>query len=253
MTIHGDDDVPEDIRSICELMKTQTSRAFPRYFEYNDSGRTCRHELFGSTVERVHDVVKTSDPEVLARWFPKGSRFSRMGSIATLLSQSSVACKVGPCSTLTLSQRKRGVDGITNWLSENASAETQGRYRTQSSAASQVRSVHSRPGTISESQEENGEQRISHNKSGFGHTKSGFGHTKSGFGATKSGFGRTISAFSHSKSSFGHMKSTMSSVGHTGSFFTRTQTERVGHRGSLRSLVEDREVMETLSSAIERM
>eukprot|EP00929_Paragymnodinium_shiwhaense_P067699 TRINITY_DN3403_c0_g1_i2.p1 TRINITY_DN3403_c0_g1~~TRINITY_DN3403_c0_g1_i2.p1 ORF type:complete len:988 (-),score=64.64 TRINITY_DN3403_c0_g1_i2:265-3228(-) len=48
---------PEDIQMIWKLMNADRALTFPRSFSYNLSGKVRQRELFGSTVDRIHEVM----------------------------------------------------------------------------------------------------------------------------------------------------------------------------------------------------
>eukprot|EP00929_Paragymnodinium_shiwhaense_P028452 TRINITY_DN16481_c0_g5_i2.p1 TRINITY_DN16481_c0_g5~~TRINITY_DN16481_c0_g5_i2.p1 ORF type:complete len:1007 (-),score=58.41 TRINITY_DN16481_c0_g5_i2:85-3105(-) len=55
------DSVPADIQAIWNMMNVDRSRTFPPLSVYNQSGKPCHRELFGSTVDRIHDVLSTAN------------------------------------------------------------------------------------------------------------------------------------------------------------------------------------------------
>eukprot|EP00929_Paragymnodinium_shiwhaense_P088958 TRINITY_DN49244_c1_g2_i1.p1 TRINITY_DN49244_c1_g2~~TRINITY_DN49244_c1_g2_i1.p1 ORF type:complete len:1026 (+),score=70.37 TRINITY_DN49244_c1_g2_i1:161-3238(+) len=55
---------PADIQAIWRMMNEDRTRTFPRSFVYNDSGKARHLELFGWTVDRIHDVMMRSDAPV---------------------------------------------------------------------------------------------------------------------------------------------------------------------------------------------
>eukprot|EP00929_Paragymnodinium_shiwhaense_P028444 TRINITY_DN16481_c0_g2_i1.p1 TRINITY_DN16481_c0_g2~~TRINITY_DN16481_c0_g2_i1.p1 ORF type:complete len:1025 (-),score=94.02 TRINITY_DN16481_c0_g2_i1:126-3200(-) len=60
----------EDVRDICDQMNRDRDRTFPKTFMYDDSGRLSSRELFGSTIDRVYELVIESDNETLEKWLP---------------------------------------------------------------------------------------------------------------------------------------------------------------------------------------
>eukprot|EP00929_Paragymnodinium_shiwhaense_P088954 TRINITY_DN49244_c0_g2_i1.p1 TRINITY_DN49244_c0_g2~~TRINITY_DN49244_c0_g2_i1.p1 ORF type:complete len:1102 (+),score=105.99 TRINITY_DN49244_c0_g2_i1:203-3508(+) len=57
-------DIPDDVKRVWDLMNVDRNRTFPKQFSYNDSGKVRRRQLFGHTVDRIHDIVTNSHVSV---------------------------------------------------------------------------------------------------------------------------------------------------------------------------------------------
>eukprot|EP00929_Paragymnodinium_shiwhaense_P099358 TRINITY_DN6098_c0_g2_i3.p1 TRINITY_DN6098_c0_g2~~TRINITY_DN6098_c0_g2_i3.p1 ORF type:complete len:972 (+),score=151.84 TRINITY_DN6098_c0_g2_i3:145-3060(+) len=114
-----------DIEEIWDLMNMNRDRTFPKTFMYNDSGKMRQRQLFGSTVERIQDLVRSNDgPFAHKAPVPRQSVF---GHTMSTISWRRAA------SRLILSRQYQQRSGyIARWLLEAADEAKVGTHRKES-------------------------------------------------------------------------------------------------------------------------